>query len=165
MKYIVLAFLLVSLSSVVYGGDSEKRENIEKLMKLTKSDTIVDTMYSQVEQMTAGMGKKFGVKPSEKKYLDKYFKKVTDVMKQEMSWEKMKEPMIQIYMKNFSEEELSDMVVFYESKTGRAITEKMPIVMQDSMHIAQGLMKDFIPKVQELAKELREELKAARLAD
>ena len=147
MKIIILTVLLFTLTSATYAGDFQKRENIERLLKLTNVDEIVDVMYSQVEQMMVGVGEQLGVKPTEQKYLDEYFLKITKLMKEDMSWEKMKEPIIQVYMDNFNEEEVQDMVIFYSSKSGKSVVKKLPKIMQDSIHISQELMANFIPKV------------------
>ena len=162
MKKIALVLFLISVSSGSYGGDGEKRANIEKLLYLTNADSVVDTIYSQIEKMMAKMSGQLGIKPAEQKYLDSYMAKVTQMMQEEMGWEKMKEPTIQIYMDNFSEKEVADMVNFYESETGRSVTNKMPKILQDSMYLSQDMMKNVFPKIQVFAQELQEELKAAR---
>ena len=57
------------------------------------------------------------------------------------------------------------MIVFYESETGRSVTNKMPRVMQDSMYLSQDMMKAVFPKIQALALELQKDLKAARASN
>ena len=39
---------------------------------------------------------------------------------------------IPIYMRNFDEQELSELVAFYESPLGRKVIQRMPVVMQES---------------------------------
>ena len=70
--------------------------------------------------------------------------------------------MIELYLKNYTEKEIKDMLVFYESDTGKSIVKKMPSVIQDSILIAQSMVNDFIPKMQALSQELKEEIEAVR---
>ena len=85
-------------------------------------------------------------------------------MKAEMTWEKMKQPMIDIYVKHFSEQEIKDMIAFYKTPSGQSMVKKLPAVMNDSMMMGQNMMKSFFPKMREMSKELQTELTAFRQA-
>jgi len=89
-------------------------------------------------------------------------KKITAAMREEMSWDKMEGPMIDIYLNNYTEEEIQDLLVFYRTDTGRALIKKMPAVLGESMLVSQELMQGFMPKLRELSGDLAEELKARR---
>ena len=161
MKRLIVVALGLLLSLGVYAQDS-KRKSVEELLRVTKMDSMIDSMYGQMHQMFEGMAKQLGVKPEEQPIFDAYINKVFSVMKEDMNWEKMKEPMIDIYLKHYTEKEIQDMLVFYESETGRSMVAKMPAVMADSMHISQEMLKSFLPKMQIMAQELQTELKKNR---
>ncbi len=126
------------------------------------AESMIDNIYSQMDQVMQGMWQQLGVKPSEQEMFDKFMSKMVSIMKSEMNWAKMKEPMIKIYLKHYSEKEIKDMISFYKSDSGQSMIQKMPAVMGDSMLLSQEMMKDFIPKLQKMSKELEEELAAAR---
>lgn len=161
MKTLVMVSLGMLLSFAVYAQDS-KRESVEELLRVTNMDSMIDGMYGQMTQMTEGMGRQFGVKPDEQPIFDAYLNKVFAAMKEDMSWKKMKEPMIDLYLKHFTEKEVQDMLAFYESETGRSMVAKMPVIMADSMQISQEMMTSFLPKLQSMAEELKAELKNYR---
>ena len=73
--------------------------------------------------------------------------------------------MIDLYMAHYSEQELQDMLAFYQSETGQSVVKKMPEVMAASMQITQQLMKDVYPKIMQMSKAYAEELKKQRAAD
>jgi len=164
MKKLIVLCLLCMLPSMAHAEDLNKRENVEKLLVLLNADSIIDNIYLQVHQMMQGMARELGVKPSERELFDKYTAKIIDVMKSEMNWKKMKEPMTNLYLKHYSDKEIRDMVSFYKSESGQSMIKKMPEVMQDSMLISQGMMKGFIPKMQAMTEELRHEIDQARNA-
>ena len=143
-------------------GKESKRESVEELLKLTNSKSMIDTVYSQMGQLFKGMGKQLGVKPSEQEVFDRFMSKVASMMKEEMSWDKMKESMINIYLKHYTEKEIQDQIAFYKSESGQSMIKKQPAVLKDSMMLSQGLIKNFIPKLQKISQELEEELKASR---
>ena len=162
MKNLIAIFLLFLIPSVSYSEDMSKRGNVEELLVLMNVDSIIDNIYSQMNQIMQNMAQELKVKPSEKELFDKFTAKMVSIMKSEMNWEKMKEPMTDLYLKHYSDKEIQDMLAFYKSETGRSMIKKMPAVMKDSMSISQNMMKDFIPKMQALSEELKHEIELSR---
>ena len=158
----LIGFLLFCVSISAMAGEKSSRESVEKLMELTEVSKMIDAMYAQVDQMFEGMAEQLGVTEAERPAFDKYMKKLAVLMREEMSWAKIKEPTIDIYLRNFSESEIQSLIEFYGSDIGRRMTEKMPIVMQESMGISQAMFKDAMPKIQALAAELQSEIAACR---
>ncbi|MBB1345378.1 MULTISPECIES: DUF2059 domain-containing protein [unclassified Pseudoalteromonas] len=158
----VLLLSLLIFSSSLYAEQNTKQQKIDELINVMNLDSMVDSMYGQVEGMMKGMSDQMGVKPSEQAIFDKYYSDMTTVLKTEMSWAKMQPMMVNVYDKHFSEQEIADMLAFYKTDTGQKILEKMPVVMQESMQMSQSLMKDAMPKIQTLAQQLSDELEQSR---
>ena len=108
------------------------------------------------------MSVQMGVKPDEKPIFDKYYADMTEVLKTKMSWQKMQPMMVNLYDKQFSEQEISDMLDFYKTESGQAILKKMPQVMQQSMQMSQALVQDAMPEIQAISGQLGEALKQSR---
>jgi hypothetical protein len=123
---------------------------------------VVDAMYSQVDQMFEGMAEQMGINETDRPAFEKYMQKLAALMREEMSWAKIKEPTIEIYLQNFSKDEVHGLIEFYSSEVGKSMIQKMPVVMQESMGISQAMLKDAMPKIQALAAELRSEIIASR---
>lgn len=70
--------------------------------------------------------------------------------------------MIDIYLNNFTEEEIQDLLSFYRSNTGRSLIKKTPMVMGESVKLSQEMMVEMMPKIQELAAEFAQELREHR---
>jgi hypothetical protein len=132
-------------------------------MSIMDMDAMMDGMYTQMEGMFQGLSTEFGVKPDEKELFDKHYSKMVSLMKTEMNWAKLKEPMIELYVNAFSDAEIDGMLTFYKSDIGQSTLTKLPVVMQQSMQISQSLVKDLMPKIQALSKELRAELQEKRV--
>ena len=139
-----------------------KRESVEELLNLVDAKSVINTVYSQMDQVFKGMGQQLGVKPSEQEVFDKFMSKVASMMKEEMNWDKMKDQMINIYLKHYSEKEIQDQITFYKSDSGQSMIKKQPAVLKDTMMFSQNLVKNFIPKLQKISQELEAELKASR---
>jgi len=161
MKCILIGILLIFSVSASAETDS-RREQVEDLLELMDASSIINSMYSQMDIMLQNMSKELGVKPSEKVIFDEYYSKMINVMREEMSWAKMKEPMINIYLNNFNEKEISDVIAFYKSDTGQAFITKTPKLTQESMQIGQKLTTAAIPRIREISKQLKQQLALAR---
>ena len=162
MKKAAMVLLIAMIPIFVSAEGNVKRETVERLLSVMNVEKMIDSMYSQMDQMFVGMAKQLDIKESEQPIFDKFMLKVASAMREEMTWQKMKEPMIDIYIKHYTESEINDLLAFYSSDSGRSIINKMPAVMQDSMLISQSMLRDFMPKMKELSKELGKELKLAR---
>jgi len=165
MNKVLIMLFLVFFSGFSFADEDAKKQKLDELLTLMNADALIDSIYSQMDQMVMGLEQHLGVKPSEKALFDEHTNKTTQIIKQEMSWEKMKAPMIAIYMKHYTESEIADMVAFYKTQTGQSMIKKMPLVMNDTMMMSQSLMKDIMPKMQALSVELKEKLAAVRNKD
>jgi hypothetical protein len=158
----LLGFLLLCFSTAGMAGEKASRESVEKLMELTEASKMIDSMYAQVSQMFEGMAEQIGIAEAERPAFDEYMQKVFVLMREEMSWASIKEPTIDIYLNNFSEEEIRGLIEFYGSDVGKSMIKKMPVVMQESMGISQAMLKKAMPKIQALAVEMQSEIAASR---
>jgi hypothetical protein len=126
---------------------------------------MIDAMKEQIGGMFEGMSKQLGISENERPAFEKYMKKVGALLAEEMKWSTFKEPMIDIYTKHFSEHEVQGLIAFYSSDIGRSMTEKMPLVTQDSMLISQDMIKGLMPKIQDLAIEMKSDIKKSRSSE
>ncbi len=129
------------------------QESVEALLTVTKTESMIDSMYGGMEQMMRqGIKESLKGKPvsaEQQRVLDAVPAKFMLVMRQELNWSKMKPMYVQMYRETFEQEEIDGLVAFYKSTTGQAFVTKMPLVMQKSMAIAQTQMQALIPKMTE----------------
>lgn len=162
MKKLIFILLVLLHSAFANADDSAKRESIEKLLNVMNVDSMIESMYSQMEQMYPQIAKDMRFTKSEQHIFNKFMSNVAKAMKEEITWEKLKEPIIGIYMKHYSEKEINDLLAFYNTETGQSIIKKMPIVMKDSMMVSQTMLIEFAPKFNKLSEDMLKELKQAR---
>ena len=84
---------------------------------------------------------------------------VKDVMKKflikHLSYEAVKDELIDLQVKEFTEEELKEIAAFYRSPTGKKFIEKQPLMMQKGAEIGMR-------RVQENSAELTQMIQAAQ---
>ena len=160
-KLFTLTFSLC-LAFSVSASEKASTASVEKLLELTETSTMMDATYDQITSMFEGMSKQMGISEKERPAFNGYMKKVSTLLKQEMGWDKLKEPMVEIYINRFTEEEIQGLIAFYQSDIGQTFVKKMPLVMQDSTAMSQQLLQDFMPKIKALAAEMQKDIAARR---
>ena len=154
MKKIIFAICLMA-SCFSLADEQSKSDELDRLLEATNSAAMLDSIYDQYPQMMSQMSKELGIDEKEQEKMHRLAERMSQIMREEMNWEKMKGPMKQVYMKHFTEKEISDMLAFYESDSGRAMTKKMPAMMQDIVPISIEMTKNMIARFEELKTEFQ----------
>ena len=140
--------------------------SVEELLVVTKSESMIDSVYANLDQMIAQsmrqatQGEKLTAE--QRRVLETVPTKLAALFRQEYSWATMKPQMIKIYMESLEQEDVDDLLVFYKSRGGQALINKMPVVMQKSMQLSQTMLQTIMPKMKETMKQAIEEAKAAK---
>jgi hypothetical protein len=157
MKKITLSFLFILI--VCFSSYSQtKQENLKELFTIMQIDKMMDKMYSSmVPMMQAQMKKMVPDSLRSTKYdtfMNENMKVITDESKK-MANDFLNNDMMAIYDKNFTDQEVKDLLAFYKSPIGLKMVEKQPAMQQESMQI---MMTKYIPKYQETIKELMKKM-------
>lgn len=157
-----LIFLVGGLVNANPNADSYY-ESVEELLLLMKVDENLAYTFAQLrpillEQFQAMMDG--DVTSEQVQIMEKYMGEMLDMMEEEMSWEKMKDDFIHVYMSVYTEEEIQELIKFYQTPVGQKTIEQTPILMEQSMEISQKYLFATLPKLQSIAEKMEAELKA-----
>lgn len=153
----LLATILVMLSFNCVAAPA-KKALIEEMFRLTDMNKLLDSVYAQTDAMMKKSFQSMQVSEAQKPILNQYAEKSMVIMKEEMSWDSLKAPIVEAYASVYSEEELKDIILFYKTPTGQKVLKKMPELMQVTMSLTQKKIQAMMPKMQRLQKDLEAEL-------
>jgi hypothetical protein len=153
---------MLSWALVVQASEPVDRATVERMLEVMNAKSMVDSMYGEMDKIFANLAQQLNIKEADQPVFRDFMTKVVEEMKIHFSWEKMKEPMIDIYVKHYTQEEIEGMSAFYESEVGQSMVKKMPVVMQDATQLTMQMYTQFMPRIQELAKEMKGDLEASR---
>lgn len=154
----LLTVMILALSLGVAAQEDSHRASVEKLLLVTNQDQLLEQVYPQIKQLVLGQVQQLDVPREQSPLIEEYFDKIFNVMKEEMSWDKIKNDFIQLYMSVYTEAEINELIAFYESPIGQKTLEKMPLLMQESMAISQKYTMKIMPKIIEIAEEMAAEI-------
>jgi uncharacterized protein len=152
--------LVFCLSGAVQADEKSHRQAAEDLMAATQADQMINAVYAQVDGSFANMVRQMKLSPEQMAIAEKHMKRSTQVMREEITWAKLKPEITAAYVSVFTEDELKQLIAFYNSPIGKKMVEKMPELMRASMQISQAHMQKILPRIQVISQEMVQELKA-----
>jgi uncharacterized protein len=144
-------------------------ESLRQLFAATHIIKIMDAYLTQVDAgMQTGLRAALGGKTPtarQQQIIDDMRTKIMGVFRESLSWEKLEPMMMDIYRKNFTQREVTDMLKFYDSPSGRSVVDKIPLTMQEASKSVQAMLPPVIEKLQQIQKDTVAQLKDADAAD
>lgn len=153
------AALLFSLQAQ---AEPATRATIEKFLQVTEAANMMDQAYQSMDQMTSQMLASTGLDTKRDKQIQQDMQEMNTLVRAELSWDKLEEPLIALYGSVFSEDELQEIIAFYQSDVGQKMLKRQPELMQGTMVMMQEQMQAMMPKVKALAEKQRAARKAAQ---
>jgi len=153
----VCLFLTFAASSAL-ADDASKAAKVEEFFKLAQLDNVLRQSLAQVRtQMQSGIIQQiFGqqpLPPEMKKQVDDFQNKISDVVSDALSWEKLKPGYVKIYMDAFSEQEIDGIIAFYRSPAGQAMVAKTPTLLTKGGELAQQKIAVAQPALEQLVRD------------
>lgn len=165
MRKLITALVLVAAISPAFAAPPTDK-SIETLLQLTKVESMMDSMYTGIEQsMRQGMKQALAGKeltPAQQRAMDQMPPKFMEALRADFNWAALKPLYVQVYKETFTDVEVNDLIKFYRTPSGQSVIDKMPVVMQKSMAIAQGKFQSFIPRMQKAIDDAVREAEAAK---
>ena len=159
-----LAFVALLASFTVQAAPASQ-ESVESLLTVTKTEALIESMYAGMDQMMrqslneAFRGK--SLNEEQQRAVNTIVTRSLAVIKEEISWQKVKPLYVELYRETFLQSEVDGMLAFYASPAGKAVIEKMPIVMQKSMALSQSMFQSIMPKMKTALEDALKEVNAA----
>jgi hypothetical protein len=156
-----LIVLCLALVSSLGAAEPSQLELASKVIKATQFDRIFDQMGNQMQQMAAQSMNLSSpnLTPAQKeaatKTMGEVMKLSTDAAKN------MLEKVDVIYAEVYSEAELKAMLAFFESPEGKSMMQKQPQIIQRMTPLIQGMQKELLPKIQQIAQKAKTEAEAS----
>ena len=161
MKTIIIAAWigLVIVAADIRADEASKRARIEELLLLTNVEAVTNQVLDQIKNMSLESLKRAGMPGESEAAFKANQERIFALIKDQMSWEKMKPNYVQLYSDAFTEEEVEGIVAFYKTPTGQGMLKKMPMLMQNSMKLSQQRMAEIMPEIQRIIQETKQETK------
>lgn len=171
MKSVFASLMIVAFGmSAAQAADAPPTDaSIKHLLTTMHASKMMDSVWtemdgafkSSIQQATSGQP----LNEAQKAIVDDMSKKMITIFRESMSWDKLEPIFVRVYQKSLTQHEVNGIAAFYATPDGQAMLNKMPVIMQNTMQEMQAPMKEMMPKIQTLARETTEKLKAAATSE
>ncbi|MGD0000165.1 MAG: DUF2059 domain-containing protein [Bryobacteraceae bacterium] len=152
----ILGIALLCCASPILADEASKKAKIDEMLQLTHADQIMKQTLEQMKSMQIEQMKKTDMPAEARAQSEEIQQKMMALVADRMSYEKVKPMYVQLYAEIFNEEEIDGIIGFYKSPAGKAMLEKMPLLMQRMMPMIQKLMGDLQPDIQKITEEAKQ---------
>ncbi|MHA6493536.1 DUF2059 domain-containing protein [Pseudomonas borbori] len=154
------AALLLACSPLALADASSHAADAERFLQLAHADKLAVPVFAQVQQMFAQRFAETNAPQSKQALLESYQAKANVALNSAVGWDKLKPDMVKLYTRNFNEQELKDLIAFYESPLGQKVLQKMPTLTAESAQLTQSKLDNAVPQVNKLLDDMTRELEA-----
>lgn len=155
-KTIVLgAILLLGIGQAlsVSADEASHRQQVQKLFELTQMQQKIDESLDNV----------LALQIAQSPELKKNKTVVKEFLERHIGWHSLEDALTDMYLKEFSEQELKDMNAFYGSATGKKVIERLPVLVQMRNQLASARLQENIGELQyELSSRQKQQGQAAQ---
>lgn len=156
-KTSIIIFLIMNmlLSSLAVAGEDTHRQAAEKLLYVADMEKALE---ESIEQM-------LNIQLQQQPSLAPYKEIMLRFLKKHMGFESLKEDIVAIYIEEFTEKELNEIIAFYETPTGRKTIEKMPKLMAKGAQLGVSRVQQNIGELQQMIQAESDRIQKLREAD
>ena len=163
MRYVTIILLLFFLSVPINSSANQVESDIlaEKFLVVTKqkdqNSKLLDMLKTQISQQMNKRSKAKNLNENQRKLLEKYSNKMTNILVEELSWGKIKGNHVKIIKSIYSDEELRSLIQFFESELGQLYINKQQIAMEKLGESSQIFIQKVMRRIQALEQEMKSE--------
>jgi len=82
--------------------------------------------------------------------------------KEMLDWDKLEPMYMRIYQKSLTQQDVDGMIAFYETPSGQALINKMPVIMQNTMAEMQQVMRPMMERIERMQQTIMAEMEAKK---
>ena len=153
MKKVMMALgAMLCFASVAFAKDdvdAERRAVAEELAIVMRAKDVIEKLAVAIDEQIKHAFPMFTSIAEFSKTADK----ITELLKEEISWEKVKDDYIDLHAKMFTVDEMKACIAFYKTPAGQVWLDKQFELTMQGAEIGQKAAMRIRPKLQELIKE------------
>jgi uncharacterized protein len=154
----LLLVLALTYPLATRADEASHRAKAKEVMTLLHTQRMVkqvsDNLTKQVTDAAESVASA-NPSPETKSKVADFEKQATQLIDTQLSWDSMQAGFLDVYTKNFTEEELDGIIAFYKTPAGTALLDKMPAVNSQVTQFGNTRMSALQPELKQQFEALR----------
>lgn len=149
-------FILAFLASCAAFAQQASPASVEKLLAITEAGRIHQASVQEMAQMIDQSTRQTlpGIPPARQAKFRQAMAQLDAIVREEMNWEKMKPQYIRIYAETFTQQEVDDLIAFYQTPSGQSYIRKQPEVTRKTAALSQEKMDVMMERLSRVMQEI-----------
>jgi len=150
IKKSCLLFIIMLLAGngiAALADEASHRQAVKKLFELTDMQKKIDESVDNV----------LAIQLAQSPGLREYETTVREFLERNIGWQSLEDALTDMYLQEFTEEELKEMNAFYSSPTGKKVIERLPVLVQQRNQLASKRLQENIGELQDAINARREQ--------
>ncbi|HEX4389675.1 MAG TPA: DUF2059 domain-containing protein [Steroidobacteraceae bacterium] len=166
MRAVLLALLALAAQPVLAQNVPPSEDSVRHLLDLMQTHRILDEAMSNMDSFTQKALEQVRqgeptLNAKQQQIADQFHTDMMSAIKDELAWSKVEPEIVSVYVKTFSQKEINDMITFYSTPSGQAVTSKLPMVSREMSANLQERMMPLIQRIKQSARDMQAKMKAA----
>jgi hypothetical protein len=164
-RFTLLLVLVLCLPLTARADEASRRVKAQEMVILLHMDTLMQQMMDTVQKQASAMALQVTgdtLTPQQQVLRDDFNKKAFALVESRMGWKALEPDILDLYARNFTDEELDAMLAFYKSPAGVSMIAKTPTLSAQSSQIALARMTELMPELKQMALDFAKAAKAAK---
>lgn len=151
LRMLILPILLLPLAAnATDTHEAAAKALLEALQMRELHEAQLDQLYPEM----LALAEEMGMPESDRESYRKMSGRLVDLMRDEMSWEKLEPVLAEAYASVYTEAEHWELAAFFGSPLGRKYVERTPQLMAETNRIMRGISSNFVKRMAELPKQM-----------
>ena len=133
-----ILLLCTGLLSAAQADDATHRKAVHKLFELTG-------MQQQIEDSVNNV---LALQLAQNPHMTENKAVVHEFLERHIGWHSLEDALTEMYLQEFSEAELNEMIAFYSSATGQKVIKRLPVLVQQRNQLASKRLQENIGELQ-----------------
>lgn len=163
-RFAAVLVLTLTLPLAARADEASHRAKAEEMMTLLHTQRMVEqisgNITKQVDQAATSVAGTSPT-PATQAKVDNFKKQADKLIDAQLGWDAMKPGFLDVYVKNFTEEQLDAIIAFYKSPAGSALLDKMPTVNSEVTQFGNTRMTVLQPQLKDLFDAFRKDVAPA----
>lgn len=141
------AFLL---AGAAWADDASRMAKADELLRITKGDQNFKPLLARAQAMLKAEAVRKEPADADKAARAAIEQKISQILSDEMNWDKLRPQFVKLYADKFTEEELEGILSFYKSPLGQAWTAKSSELTAEAVKVSGQAMQDAQAKIRKV---------------
>ncbi|MCE1189828.1 MAG: DUF2059 domain-containing protein [Ignavibacteria bacterium] len=164
-KSFAITALMLILVTNCFAQSESHRKAAEKYLSISKFEKVYQAIADNIDSTLASQFENLDFTAEQDSISKEYRKKTYDIVVKTLQAPELLKSMVDLYVQMYSEKEINDLIIFYNTKTGKRIIDSQEELSKKSVEILVKHLETAKPELDKIEQAYADKLKTTSSED